>query len=161
MGFSDDVMKVMDGIPAMCAYTGNSLSGRAGAAAAPTTPAAAAGGKKEVQTVLYSATVPAWVSTVAKRYMKDPVSVDLVEGQAASLDIEHLVLPCPWQVRAQTIGDLVRIYGGSQGKTVVFVETKKEADELAVNPAITSRVECKPMHGDVPQSRCVQTCTAA
>lgn len=154
MGFSEDVTKIMDAIPAMCAYTGNAPSIK-GSAALP--PAAAGGktGKKEVQTVLYSATIPTWVATVAKKYMKDPVVVDLVEGQAASLDVQHLVLMCPWQVRAQTIGDLVRIYGGVEGKTVIFVETKKEADELAVNPALTSRVECKAMHGDVAQARYV------
>jgi hypothetical protein len=41
--------------------------------------------------------------------MQRPLQVDLVEGEAASLDVQHLVLQAPWQVRAATIGDLVRM----------------------------------------------------
>jgi ATP-dependent RNA helicase DDX21 len=42
----------------------------------------------------------------------------------------------------------------------VFVETKKEADELAVNPDLTGKVECKAMHGDIPQAT-RESCLAA
>lgn len=47
------------------------------------------------------------------------------------------------QVRAGTIGDLLRTYAVGGGKAVVFVETKKEADELALNPALSSQVEVR------------------
>jgi ATP-dependent RNA helicase DDX21 len=49
------------------------------------------------------------------------------------------------------IGDLISIYAGQRGRTIVFCEKKREADELAVDPAVTSKVDCKAMHGDVAQ----------
>jgi ATP-dependent RNA helicase DDX21 len=138
MGFKDDVEKILDAVPGM--------------SQAPNAPQLPEGQMKP-QTVLFSATVPEWVMSVAKKYMKKPVTIDLVEGAvAASLDVQHLVIACPWQVRGQTVADLIRVYGGADGRTIVFVDTKKEADELAVHPAITSKVEVKAMHGDVPQS---------
>jgi ATP-dependent RNA helicase DDX21 len=136
MGFADDVQKVLDAIPAMKSFKEKKSE------------------KKAVQTIMFSATVPAWVKDVARTYMHNPVTVDLVEGaMSASVDVQHLVLQCPWQVRGQTIADLIRVYGGASGRTIVFVETKKEADELAVHPAITSKVDVKAMHGDVAQSQ--------
>ena len=46
----------------------------------------------------------------------------------------------------------MRVYGGNAGRTIVFVETKKEADELAVHPELTKKVGVKALHGDIPQA---------
>ncbi len=45
--------------------------------------------------------------------------------------------------------------GGATGKALVFVETKKDADELAAHPAILAAAggECRAMHGDVAQNQ--------
>jgi len=150
MGFADDVQKILDAIPAMREFKASAKGGAgAGAGATP-----AGKGTKGVQVIMFSATVPPWVRDVARMYMYRPESVDLVEGEvSASVDVQHIVLQCPWQVRGQTIADLIRVYGGGDGRTIVFVETKKEADELAVHPAITSKVDVKAMHGDVAQNQ--------
>lgn len=34
------------------------------------------------------------------------------------------------------IGDVIQVYSGSHGRTIVFCETKKEANELAMNASI-------------------------
>lgn len=34
------------------------------------------------------------------------------------------------------IGDVVQVYSGSRGRTIVFCETKKEAHELSMNTSI-------------------------
>lgn len=144
MGFSEDVAKILDSVPSLKSYTASTKGGNTFSTGTVA---------KDTQVILFSATIPPWVKDVAKKYMSNPLTVDLVEGAvSASVDVSHLVLQCPWQVRAQTVGDLVRVYGGSQGRTIIFVETKKEADELACHPALTSRVECKALHGDVAQA---------
>ena len=52
---------------------------------------------------------------------------------------------CPWQERVAGIGDLIRVYSGKKGRTIVFTNTKKEANEIAVSPLIS--VECKVRSG--------------
>jgi ATP-dependent RNA helicase DDX21 len=49
-----------------------------------------------------------------------------------------------------TISDLLCVYGGTKARTIVFCETKKECNELVVNPAI--KMECLALHGDIPQN---------
>ncbi|RYY35466.1 DEAD/DEAH box helicase, partial [archaeon] len=143
MGFAEDVQKILDAVPGMRDFVERKTT------------------EKQIQTVLFSATIPSWVSDVASKYMLKPVRIDLVEGTvAASVDVQHYILQCPWQVRAQTVADLIRVYGGADGRTIIFVETKKEADELAVSPEITSKVDVKAMHGDVPQSQRESTLAA-
>jgi ATP-dependent RNA helicase DDX21 len=149
MGFAEDVAKILGAVPGLSGF-GSSGSG---AGAAETNVA-------KPQVVLFSATVPAFVRDIARRHMASPLTIDLVEGEAASTDVAHLVCACPWQVRPATIGDLIRVYCGSGGRCIVFVETKKEADELAVDPALTAKIEAKAMHGDVPQSS-REACLAA
>ena len=67
------------------------------------------------------------------------------------LKIQHLCLPCPWSSRAQTIGDMVLCYAGAHGRTIIFTETKKEANELALDEGI--KVECAVLHGDIAQAQ--------
>jgi ATP-dependent RNA helicase DDX21 len=68
-----------------------------------------------------------------------------------ALKIQHLCLPCPWSSRAQTIGDMVLCYAGAHGRTIIFTETKKEANELALDEGI--KVECAVLHGDIAQAQ--------
>jgi ATP-dependent RNA helicase DDX21 len=71
MGFKDDIQKVCDGI-----------------------------GAGERQMLLFSATLPPWVTKVATAYMRQDrlQRVDLVEGedQKASTDVRHIAIPCHW-----------------------------------------------------------------
>ena len=149
MGFQDDVLKILDAIPAMKEFTAGGGSGAAAASAAAARPV------KRVQTIMFSATLDG-VASVSRKYMDRPLTVDVVErdGEKASLDVAHLVLQCPWQVRAVTVGDLIRVYGraSSGGKTLIFVDTKRDCDELAASPVLAG-VGAKAMHGDVAQNQ--------
>lgn len=48
------------------------------------------------------------------------------------------------------LADLLRSYGSS-GRTIVFTETKNDANELATSLATVA--EARPLHGDIPQSQ--------
>ena len=155
MGFAEDVAKILGSVPGLAGF------GAAGAGAAISSSGGASGSSEaKPQVMLFSATVPAFVRDIARRHMTTPLDINLVEGEAASTDVAHLVCACPWQVRPATIGDLIRVYCGAGGRCIVFVDTKKEADELAVDAALTARIEAKAMHGDVPQSS-REACLAA
>lgn len=106
------------------------------------------------QTLLFSATCPHWVFNVAKKYMKSTYEqVDLIgkKTQKAAITVEHLAVKCHWTQRAAVIGDVIRVYSGFHGRTIVFCETKKEAQELSQNASI--RQDAQSLHGDIPQKQ--------
>ena len=103
------------------------------------------------QTLLFSATCPCWGYNVAKKYMKSTYElVDLTgkKTQKMAITVEHLAIECHWTQGAAVIGDVIRVYSGFQGRTIIFCETKKEAQELAQNVAM--RQDAQSLHGDVP-----------
>ncbi|XP_056134580.1 nucleolar RNA helicase 2 [Lampris incognitus] len=106
------------------------------------------------QTLLFSATCPSWVYDVAKKYMRtDYQHVDLIgkKTQKAATTVEHLAIACHWSQRAAVIGDVVQVYSGSHGRSIVFCETKKEANELSMNTSIKQSAQS--LHGDIPQKQ--------
>ncbi|KAM4602527.1 nucleolar RNA helicase 2 [Polymixia lowei] len=106
------------------------------------------------QTLLFSATCPSWVYEVAKKYMRTDVQhVDLIgkKTQKAATTVEHLAIACHWSQRAAVIGDVVQVYSGSHGRTIVFCETKKDVNELSMNESIKQSAQC--LHGDIPQKQ--------
>ncbi|KAF4071502.1 hypothetical protein AMELA_G00274100 [Ameiurus melas] len=112
------------------------------------------GGESNPQTLLFSATCPSWVYDVAKKYMRSQyVHVDLIgkKSQKAATTVEHLAIACHWSQRAAVIGDVVQVYSGSHGRTIVFCETKKEAHELSMNTSIKQSAQS--LHGDIPQKQ--------
>ncbi|XP_053778852.1 nucleolar RNA helicase 2 [Desmodus rotundus] len=106
------------------------------------------------QTLLFSATCPHWVFNVAKKYMKSTYEqVDLIgkKTQKTAITVEHLAIKCHWTQRAAVIGDVIRVYSGFHGRTIIFCETKKEAQELSQNAFI--RQDAQSLHGDIPQKQ--------
>ncbi|KAF7260880.1 hypothetical protein EG68_01950 [Paragonimus skrjabini miyazakii] len=107
------------------------------------------------QTLLFSATMPPWVSKVASKYLsKDVHRVSLIEQQEnkTALNVTHLALPCPFQERASTMSDVIRTYcKHKKSRCIIFCETKKDADELAAHSAMSS--DCHVFHGDIPQDK--------
>ncbi|KAI3517613.1 hypothetical protein L1887_16828 [Cichorium endivia] len=104
----------------------------------------------KVQTVLFSATLPAWVNHIASKFLKaNKKTVDLVgvEAMKASENVRHIIMPCSSSARSQVIPDIIR-HHSSGGRTIVFTETKDYCSELAgVFPG------ARPLHGDIQQSQ--------
>ncbi|NXT74862.1 DDX21 helicase, partial [Zapornia atra] len=112
------------------------------------------GSENNPQTLLFSATCPRWVYDVAKKYMKDEyVQIDLIgrKTQRTATTVEHLAIQCRSSQRAGVLGDIIQVYSGSQGRTIVFCETKKEANELAMNASL--KQDAQSLHGDIPQQQ--------
>ncbi|XP_027158498.1 DEAD-box ATP-dependent RNA helicase 7 [Coffea eugenioides] len=104
----------------------------------------------EVQTLLFSATLPDWVKQIAAKFLKpDKKTVDLIgnEKMKASASVRHIVLPCSTSARAQLIPDIIHCYSRG-GQTIIFTETKDSASELAgLLPG------ARALHGDIQQSQ--------
>ncbi|KAJ3218754.1 hypothetical protein HDU67_004274 [Dinochytrium kinnereticum] len=110
-----------------------------------------------LQTLLFSATLPDWINGVLSKYMRaDRETVDLIGSQKlkTSENVKHYSIPSRWQNRADILGDIVAVYGrtGGAGRTIVFVETKGEANELGLNEKLAS-YGTQVLHGDVQQKQ--------
>ena len=95
-------------------------------------------GPPDVQSLLFSATVPKWVMDVARNMLKPGYgSVDLVRDlkNKTAKKVEHLAIQCSYQVRVATLADILICYGGS-GQTIVFTSTKKEANQLQLSEGL-------------------------
>ncbi|XP_014770272.1 nucleolar RNA helicase 2 isoform X1 [Octopus bimaculoides] len=106
------------------------------------------------QTLLFSATLPPWVYRTAQKYMKKDVKkVDLIGQQQikTSTTVQHLAIKCSIQDRNSIIADIIQVYSGNHGRAIVFCQTKKQADELAVSASM--KLDAHVLHGDIPQDK--------
>eukprot|EP00179_Madagascaria_erythrocladioides_P015732 CAMPEP_0198368880 /NCGR_PEP_ID=MMETSP1450-20131203/155926_1 /TAXON_ID=753684 ORGANISM="Madagascaria erythrocladiodes, Strain CCMP3234" /NCGR_SAMPLE_ID=MMETSP1450 /ASSEMBLY_ACC=CAM_ASM_001115 /LENGTH=785 /DNA_ID=CAMNT_0044076397 /DNA_START=42 /DNA_END=2399 /DNA_ORIENTATION=+ len=127
MGFSEEVERIMETMPP----------------------------KGERQTVLFSATVPDWVKNLARRYQSKPAMFDAIgkNRTRAATTVRHcaVLVPREPEARASFLEDIITVYGGGVGKTrsIVFTQTKREADELATSGAL--KFGAAVLHGDISQ----------
>ncbi|XP_055827994.1 DEAD-box ATP-dependent RNA helicase 7-like [Solanum dulcamara] len=104
----------------------------------------------QVQTLLFSATLPSWVKHISSKFLKpDKKTADLVgdEKMKASKNVRHIIIPCSSSARSQLIPDVIRCYS-SGGRTIIFTETRGYASELArILPG------ARALHGEIQQSQ--------
>ncbi len=108
-----------------------------------------------IQYLLFSATVPAWVNKIAEKFMNDKLQrVDMVKGQEVktSKTVQHFCIQfANKQNKVKAIGDVVMVYGGSHGRTIIFTDKKVEANDILLEGQI--KLECQVLHGDIPQKQ--------
>lgn len=68
-----------------------------------------------------------------------------------SKTINHLAISCPYYSRNSSIADVVNCYGGRHGRTIIFCETKREANEILLKAEL--KQEAHVLHGDIPQKQ--------
>jgi len=109
---------------------------------------------RSYQTLLFSATMPTWVNTTASKYFQNPsVTVDFVGNDSlqTSKTVEHMAISCSRAVRQQTLSDVVKVYSGLKGRTLIFANTKNECNDIALNSSISN--DCQVLHGDIHQAQ--------
>jgi len=110
----------------------------------------------DVQTLLFSATLPSWVKDIAKRFLKpNYATIDLVgdEKQKASGAVQHMLLPCQWSDRVDLVCDVIRSKAPGGGRTIVFCDTKRDCGELCDNLQKEIPKGAKALHGDINQTQ--------
>jgi ATP-dependent RNA helicase DDX21 len=112
--------------------------------------------KEEIQVCFFSATIDKWVHDVVNkitRNNKDKVFIDLVknlEGRTPKT-VQHLAVKSLKSDKITTIADLILCYGGKNKSTIVFVNTKRECNDLMISDKIKQEVQI--VHGDINQKQ--------
>jgi ATP-dependent RNA helicase DDX21 len=107
---------------------------------------------EERQTMMFSATLPRWVKSLVKQYLNDPANIDAIgEGQTGKMaeTITAYGVQVTSSSRRSILVDVITVYAEG-GKTIVFTQTKRDADE--VSAAIALHMPCEPLHGDMAQA---------
>jgi len=64
--------------------------------------------------------------------------------------VNHLAINCPYHNRISALADILVCYG-NEGKTIVFAQTKNDANSLILSDKIKMDIEV--MHGDIAQNQ--------
>ena len=119
--------------------------------------AAAPAVTRDVQTLLFSATMPGWICQLTDKHMIEPVFLDAVQEGETRLapTIEHLAVRLPaLDDRLDGVTAFVEdviLTKGAGGQTIVFTNTKDEADKLAGSAAF-GNFNVGVLHGDIGQN---------
>lgn len=111
----------------------------------------------DVQMLLFSATMPGWICQLTDKHMTDPVFLDAVqEGETRLADtITHYAVRLPnlanrMEAVTSYVEDLI-LTRGAGGQTIVFTNTKEEADNL-VGSNCFGQLKSAVLHGDIGQN---------
>ncbi|RGE21611.1 DEAD/DEAH box helicase [Leucobacter sp. wl10] len=103
-------------------------------------------------TMLFSATMPGTIVTLARRFMSKPIHIrasDPDEG-VAQANIEHIVYRAHSLDKDEVIGRILQAEG--RGKTVVFMRTKRAAAKLQ-EEMVDRGFNAASVHGDLNQDQ--------
>ncbi|XP_039029290.1 DEAD-box ATP-dependent RNA helicase 3, chloroplastic-like [Hibiscus syriacus] len=102
------------------------------------------------QSMLFSATMPSWVKKLARKYLDNPLNIDLVGDQDEKLaeGIKLYAISATATSKRTILSDLMTVYAKG-GKTIVFTQTKRDADDVSM--ALTSSIASEALHGDISQ----------
>ncbi len=100
------------------------------------------------QTLLFSATFPASIRTLAGQLLRDPVSVQASPANAAARTVRQLVITTDKKSKPDLFLHLLRERGWHQ--VLVFAKTRKGVDQL-VGVLQQEGVRADAIHGDKPQ----------
>jgi ATP-dependent RNA helicase DeaD len=119
MGFIEDVEKVLESIP------------------------------ENKQIALFSATMPDRIRKIAKRYIKDPISVEIAAKTKTVQAINQLFLFASEGQKQNALLRLLEVE--SHQGVIVFVKTKTKTEEVA-RELIENGCNAMAIHGDISQS---------
>lgn len=115
------------------------------------------GKRRDVQMLLYSATMPGWICKLTDKHMIDPTFLDAVQEGETRLaqTIEHVAIRLPPiydRVEAvSAFAEDILLTKGTGGQTIVFTNTKEEADRLAASDCF-GQFKTQVIHGDIGQN---------
>lgn len=104
----------------------------------------------EYQTLLFSATMPKRIQTLAERFMKDPEIVKVKAKEMTVTNIEQHYLEVQEKQKFDVLTSMLDIE--SPELAIIFGRTKKRVDEL-VEGLIKRGYMAEGIHGDIPQSK--------
>lgn len=101
-------------------------------------------------TWLFSATMPAEIRKVSKKYMKDPKEVTVGKVNTANKNIDHQYYVTTAQHRYETLKRIIDFNPGIYG--IIFTRTKLDAQEISER-LTREGYDIDALHGDLTQSQ--------
>jgi ATP-dependent RNA helicase RhlE len=105
------------------------------------------------QTMLFSATMPPPIVTLARELLHDPATVNLERKAAPAVGITQAVYPVPQELKSRLL--LTLLERGDLRSVLVFTRTKHRANRLA-EMLERGRVSCARIHGNRSQAQRTQ-----
>ncbi|WP_317494583.1 DEAD/DEAH box helicase [Haloechinothrix sp. LS1_15] len=106
------------------------------------------GTPRVAQRMLFSASLDGAVNTLVRNYLNDPVEHSVGPATASVTTMDHHVLVVPQQHKRAVITEIA----AREGRTILFVRTKQNADRLA-DTLRGSGVAAVALHGGKPQGQ--------
>jgi ATP-dependent RNA helicase RhlE len=105
------------------------------------------------QTLLFSATMPREIGTLAKQLLRSPVTINVERTSAPATGITQAVYPVPETLKAELL--LAILKRGEMKEALVFTRTKHRANRL--QEVLAARgVACERIHGNRSQAQRTQ-----
>ena len=108
--------------------------------------------KEERQTLMFSATFPRDIQILAADFLRDYVFLSVGRVGSTSENIKQVVEWVEDYDKRTRVMDLLRQPASSTGLTLIFVETKRAADQLD-DYLYSQRIRCTSIHGDRSQAQ--------
>jgi ATP-dependent RNA helicase DeaD len=105
---------------------------------------------KRDATWLFSATMPAEIRNVSKRYMKTPVEITVGKKNTANKNVDHQYVVASAQHRYETLKRLIDFNPGMYG--IIFTRTKADAQEIT-EKLTREGYDIDALHGDLTQQQ--------
>ncbi|KAK8968821.1 DEAD-box ATP-dependent RNA helicase 53 [Platanthera guangdongensis] len=114
---------------------------------------------KKKQCMFFSATMPQWIHELSRKYLRNPLVVDLVgdSDQKLSDDISLYSVSSSSLNKQNLLPTLISMYAQG-GKSIIFTKTKRDAESLSRSMGV--RIGSKALHGDMQQSQRERTLSA-
>jgi ATP-dependent RNA helicase CshB len=106
---------------------------------------------KNLQMLVFSATIPEKLKPFLRKYMENPKYIHVAPKQIAAEKIEHVLVPLRHRDKIKLLHDMLLLY--NPYLAIVFTNTKKMADEVAT--ALSEKgLKVGILHGDLtPRER--------
>ncbi|XP_058097108.1 DEAD-box ATP-dependent RNA helicase 53-like [Magnolia sinica] len=111
------------------------------------------------QCMLFSATMPSWVNELSRKYLRNPLVIDLVgdSDQKLADGISLYSVASTASRKPNILPTLITKYGQG-GKSIVFTKTKKDAEVLS--RSMGGLLGSRALHGNMQQFQRDRTLTA-
>ncbi|XP_068637303.1 DEAD-box ATP-dependent RNA helicase 53-like [Aristolochia californica] len=102
------------------------------------------------QCLLFSATMPSWVNDLSRKYLRNPLIIDLVgdSDQKLADGISLYSVSSTASGKQNSLLSLISKFGQG-GKSIVFTRTKKDAEALSL--AVGTILRSRALHGNMQQ----------
>lgn len=102
------------------------------------------------QTMLFSATIPNEIHSLAQKYMKQPKHIQIAEKQVTVESINHYAVETTDRRKEGTMLHLIKEH--NPYLAIIFCRTKARVQKLT-EVLKQEGIECEALHGDIPQSK--------